>query len=64
MALRTVRYRLHSLTLVLREARAAGAGSPLSTGSGGVMSGSRVDRASGRRRVRNSVEAWRYVLEI
>ena len=47
---------------VVREARATGAGSPLS--SGGEIRGRRVERASGRRRVRKRVDAWRYVLEI
>lgn len=65
IALRTVKYRLHTLIRVDREARATGAGSKASvvgsSGAGGVMSGSTVERASGRRRVRKSVEAWRYV---
>jgi len=63
-----VRYRLHTLILVVREDLATGAGSkvvPLgSSDGGGVMSGRTVDRASGSRRVRKSVEDWRYVLEI
>lgn len=64
MALRMVKYRLHTLILVVLEAAATGAGSPSSAEPGGVMSGVRVVSASGNRRVRNKVEAWRYVLEI
>jgi hypothetical protein len=41
-----------------------GAGSLWAEDSGGVMSGRRVVRASGRRRVRKSVDDWRYVFEI
>lgn len=50
-----------------RDARATGAGSnePLgSSDGGGDTKGRTVDRASGNRRVRNRVEAWRYVLEM
>lgn len=43
---------------------AIGADSPWRDGLGGVMRGRSVVRASGRRRVRKSVEAWRYVLEM
>jgi hypothetical protein len=52
------------LTRVVREDRATGAGSgslPASSDGCGVINGCRVERASGRRRVRNSVEACRYV---
>lgn len=49
---------------VVREATATGAGSVSDGGSGGVMSGRRVVKASGSRRVRNRVEDWRYVFEI
>ena len=64
IAFMIVRYKLQTLILELREAFATGAGSPFSTGSGGAISGSTVVSASGSRRVRNRVEAWRYVLEI
>lgn len=62
-----VRYRLQTLILVVREAFATGAGSaeaPESSSDGGVMRGRMVDRASGSRRVRKSVDAWRYVLDM
>ena len=63
IALRTVKYRLHTLIRVDREARATEAGSKASvlgsSEAGGVISGSTVESASGRRRVRKSVEAWR-----
>lgn len=52
------------MTRVVLEARATGGGSPSSTGSEMAMSGSSVVRASGRRRVRKRVDAWRYVFEI
>lgn len=64
MALRMVRYKLQTLTLVGFEARATGGGSPCSVDSGGVIKGRSVVRASGRRRVKKRVEAWRYVLDI
>lgn len=41
-----------------------GAGSPSSTAPGGLIIGSSVLKASGRRRVKNNVEACRYVLEM
>jgi hypothetical protein len=59
-----VRYKLQTFIRVVLEARATGAGSPSSSCPDGVMSGSSVVSASGRRRVRKSVEAWRYVLEM
>lgn len=49
---------------VVRDATAMGAGSLWADDSGGVMSGRRVVRASGSRRVRKSVDDWRYVFEI
>lgn len=64
MALRIVRYKLHTLILVVREAEATGAGVPSSADDGGVMSGRTVLNASGKRRVKNKVEACRYVLEM
>jgi hypothetical protein len=59
-----VRYRLQTLILAEREAPATGGGSsaPSEFSVGGLMSGRRVDRASGSRRVRNNCDAWRYVL--
>ncbi len=63
MAFKTVRYRLHTLMRVDRDARATGAGSTPPFGSsegGGVIRGRTVDRASGNRRVKKRVEAWRY----
>jgi hypothetical protein len=51
MAFSTVRYRLQTLILDDLDAR--------TTGGGGVTSGKTVERASGRRRVRNSVDACR-----
>jgi len=51
---------------VVREALATGAGSVTPFGSpdgGGVINGRMVERASGSRRVRNRLEACRYVLE-
>jgi hypothetical protein len=60
-----VRYRLQTLIRVVREALATGAGSEASfSGLDGVMSGRMVDRASGSRRVRKSVDDWRYVLDM
>ncbi len=67
IAFKIVRYRLQTFTLVVREALDTGAGSTTpwaDSGLGGVMSGRRVDKASGSRRVRNSVDACRYVLEV
>jgi hypothetical protein len=53
------------LIRVVRDALATGAGSVESSSvPGGVMSGRVVDRASGSRRVRKSVDAWRYVLDM
>lgn len=63
MEFKRVRYRLQTLTLVPREDLVTGAGSPSSAELGGVMIGRSVLRASGSRRVKNKVEAWRYVLE-
>lgn len=64
MAFSTVRYRLQTLILDDLDARTTGAGSggslvPSAGGGGGVTSGKTVERASGRRRVRNSVDACR-----
>jgi hypothetical protein len=70
MAFKMVKYRLQTLILVDLLARAMGAGSSsafarvVSPRPGGVTSGSRVESASGRRRVRNNCEDWRYVLEM
>ncbi len=55
------------MTLVVRDARAIGAGSAAAEllsassegGGGGVMRGRTVDRASGSRRVKKRVDAWR-----
>jgi hypothetical protein len=55
------------LILVVREALATGAGSKLPSASSdgvGVIIGRTVDKASGSRRVRNNVEAWRYVFDM
>src|SRR3569833_298178 len=67
MAFRMVRYRLQTLMRVVREAVATGAGSAASVESsfaGGVTRGRIVDKDSGSRRVKNSVEACLYVLEM
>lgn len=68
MALRMAMYSVQTLILVFREALATGAGSvvpfaPSEGGSGGVSNGRMVVRASGKRRVRKSVDDWRYVFE-
>lgn len=56
------------MTLVFRDAFATGVGSANTSSlvpwPGGVTRGRTVERASGKRRVRNSVDACRYVLEI
>jgi len=65
-----VKYKLHTLIRVFLGALAIGASSaggppltePSSPDLGGVMRGNRVVRASGKRRVRNSVDACWYVL--
>ena len=56
-----VKYRLQTLTLVDRDAVAIGGGAPFASAvsDGDAISGSTVDRASGKRRVKNNVEAWR-----
>lgn len=63
-----VKYKLHTLILVTREALTTGAGSvkPLASlpSVDGVIKGNRVDRDSGNRRVRNSCDACLYVLDI
>lgn len=64
MALRMAMYSVQTLILVLREALATGAGSvmplaPSEGAGGGVSSGRMVVRASGKRRVRKSVDDWR-----
>ena len=66
IAFKMVRYRLQTLTLVVRDARAIGAGSAAaelfsasSEGGGGVIRGRTVDKASGSRRVKKRVDAWR-----
>ena len=70
MAFKMVKYRLQTLILVDLLALAMGAGSSsvfaraVSPRPGGVTSGSRVESASGKRRVRNSCEDWRYVLDM
>lgn len=69
MAFRMAMYNVQTLILVFREALATGAGSevplvPSECVDGGVINGKIVDRASGSRRVRNSVDDWRYVLEM
>jgi hypothetical protein len=51
------------LILVPREDLATGAGSLSSAELGGIMIGRSVLRASGSRRVKNKVEACRYVLD-
>lgn len=62
-------YRVHTLILVFLDALATGAGSvvPITASeggaAGGVINGRIVVRASGKRRVKNSVEDWRYVLD-
>jgi len=68
MAFSIVRYKVQTLILVDREARTTGAGSvnPFASDPSvdGVIKGKTVDNASGNRRVRNSCDACRYVLEI
>jgi hypothetical protein len=66
MAFNIVKYRLQTLILVVRDALATGAGSeaPFVSPAGGPTSGKMVVSASGKRRVRNKVDACRYVLEI
>jgi len=65
MALRMVRYKLHTLMRVVREALAIGAWSTMlvlpfeSVTVGAVMTGRMVDNDSGSRRVRKSVEDCR-----
>ena len=64
-----VRYRLQTLILVVRDAFAIGAESPLvlvavSSPLGGLITGSIVERDSGSLRVRNKVEDCRYILDI
>ena len=69
-AFNIVRYKLHTFILVVRLAVAIGALSSLlsvtvsSSLAAGVMTGRIVERDSGRRRVRKSVEACLYILEI
>lgn len=62
-----VRYRLQTLIREDRDALATGAGSKgafESSDEGGETRGKTVDSASGKRRVRNNVEAWRYVFDM
>jgi hypothetical protein len=63
-AFKIVRYKLQTFIRVVRDALAIGAGSFVSSGLGGVMTGRIVERDSGSRRVRKSVEDWRYIFEI
>jgi len=62
-----VKYKLQTFIRVVRDALAIGAGSGValvSSGLGGVMTGRIVESDSGNRRVRKSVEDWRYIFEI
>lgn len=62
-------YNVHTFILVFREALATGAGSvvplaPSKCTDGGAIKGKTVESASGKRRVRNKVDDWRYALEM
>lgn len=66
-AFKIVRYKLHTFIRVVRLALDMGAGSGsafVSSDAGGVRTGRIVERDSGNRRVRKSVEDCRYILEI
>lgn len=62
-----MRYKLHTFILVVLLAFAIGAGSGVALVSSlacVAITGKIVDRDSGSRRVRKSVEDWRYILDI
>jgi hypothetical protein len=66
-AFNMVRYKLQTFIRVVRDAFEIGEGSGsafVSSEAGGVITGRIVDRDSGNRRVKNSCEDCRYILEI